>query len=158
MSKDELMKWFYETLFSCYPVKHVDYPKTIFWLYDEKFVRKIKISKLNNKEIKFPKTIKGDLLFETNDISNILYCDYSKIWLYVAKNYTNDNYTTNSYNDYIDVEYVIKDFLNEYPNIKGYNIDTADISSLKDEYNKMKFYAPKANLTFNSKLNYLKTF
>lgn len=147
MNKDELVKWFYGNLFSCYPVKHIEYPNSILWIYDENFIRKSKISKLNNNKIIFPKNIKGDILFETNIEDDYLYCDYSKIWSYIAENYTNS-----SYNDYTVIEYVIKDILNDYIKLPNINIATSYINLLNGETNKMQSYIPKAHSMFVYKM------
>ena len=150
MSKDELMKWFYEMLFSCYPVKHIEYPDSILWIYDENFIRKFKISKVSNKIIKIPKTIKGCILFETKITDNYLYCDYNKIWLFIADNY-NRNIDV-PYNDYIVIEYIVKGFLNEYSDIIENNINSSYFLLLNDK-NRFLSYTPKATLLFHSKMN-----
>jgi len=149
MQKDELVKWFYEKLFSCYPVKHIDYPNSTYWVYDEEFIRKIKISKLNNKSIKFPRNIKGNILFEINNNDNYLYCDYSKIWSYISDNYTNTN--NDIFNDYTVVEYVIKEVLNDCLKMSTYNISSKFLMLL-DKSSKLKTCIPKANMMFDSKM------
>jgi len=156
MDKGDLVKWFYETLFSCYPVKHIDYPNSVFWIYDEKFVRNIKISKINNNPIKFPNIVKGEILFETSSDDNYLYCDYSKIWKYVGDNYINCIHK-NSYNDYTVIEYVIKDILNDYYKLSSYNIFPTFINLLNDDKCKMDNYIPKAYMMFGSKIINSKT-
>lgn len=109
MSKDELMIWFYEKLFSCYPVKNVDYPGSIFWFYDEKFIRKIKISKVNNKDVRLPRKVKGICLFEEDTTTGCFNCDYNQIWMFISNNYIDDTKC-----DYETVQYLVKEFLNSY--------------------------------------------
>jgi len=157
MQKDKLVKWFYEKLFSCYPVKHIDYPNSIFWIYDEKFIRKNKISKLNNQSIKFPKNIKGSILFETKSNVKYLYCDYSKIWSYVGDNYINNNISCRDlYNDYTIIEYVIKDILNDYSKISTNNSYPTYLSLLNNSKNNFDSFIPKAHMMFDSIMVYSK--
>jgi len=64
MDKEELSNWFYNKLKMCYAVKHNRYPHITFWCYDEMFIRKMKICKLNNTEVKLPIKFTGKILFE----------------------------------------------------------------------------------------------
>jgi hypothetical protein len=44
MSKEELIKWFWNKFKSCYPVYHEKYPDSIFIFYDEQFLRQKKLA------------------------------------------------------------------------------------------------------------------
>ena len=104
MTEEELKQWFWNKFNSCYPVKHSDYPDSIFWFYDEKFVRKIKLYKLNNTEVTLPSKITGVCLFEQEQKNRWFNCNHNEIWLFFCKNYKN------SYND---VQLLIKSWLKE---------------------------------------------
>ena len=93
MNTEELKKWFFNMLYSCYPVIHSDYPDDLFWYYDESYIRKVKLSKLSGDEITLPTKIKGVCLFNQDIKSKILYCDYDVIWLVFYKEYNNNNYS-----------------------------------------------------------------
>ena len=63
MNNEELYDWLLTKLLSCYPVKIVGKDNYVYWYYDEMFIRKLKVSKLNNKKIKYPNKITGVCLF-----------------------------------------------------------------------------------------------
>lgn len=88
MSDEELKKWFFDMFNDCYPVKHEDYPHSIFWYYDKSFVRNIKLCKINNKEVTLPSNVSGICLFEHNSITGRFNCDYDEIWLFLEQNYS----------------------------------------------------------------------
>jgi hypothetical protein len=104
MTEEELKIWFWNKFNSCYPVKHSDYPKSIFWIYDEKFVRKMKLCKINNSKITFPEKITGICLFEQDFKNGWFNCDYDEIWSFFYNNYR-DRYS--------DVQSFIKRVINE---------------------------------------------
>jgi len=143
MSKDDLRLWFYEKLFSCYPVIDNYDDNKLMWFYDDSFIRKCKISKLNNKEIKLPKKINGDCLFETDELNNI-HCDYSRIW-----NFIGNNYTLNEYNDYETIQYIIKEFLIDYSTISNINKQLIDFNFF--DTSRLSSYTPNANVTLEFK-------
>ena len=66
MTEQELKVWFFDKLYSCYPVKHDDYADSIFWYYDELLVRKNKICKITGREITLPNKITGKCFFVCN--------------------------------------------------------------------------------------------
>ena len=135
MTEQELKKWFFDRLNSCYPVIHDDYPYDIYWYYDEQFNRNIKLCKISGTEIKLPSKISGVCLFEQDMKNKYLYFDYDEIWSVFNKEY--------SYK-YNDVQRLITNWLEEaekmkvYTPIKQYYL-AAD--SLK-EVEKMKVYTP----------------
>jgi len=91
MTKEELSTWFWDKFNSCYPVVHSDYPESIFWYYDDKVLRKIKLCKLDGKE--FNQTnITGVCLFEQDFKFGHLNCDYDKIWSFFYENHS-DSYS-----------------------------------------------------------------
>ena len=81
-NKEELTKWLIDKFNSCYPVTHTDYPKSIFWFYDKKITRKIKLCKINNQDITLPAIVTGICLFEENYKNNYFNCDYHEIWTF----------------------------------------------------------------------------
>ena len=111
MNKEELSKWFIDKFNSCYPVIHDDYPDSIFWLYDEKYLRKMKLCKLNNQKISQPKKVIGICLFEQDIINKYLWSDYNEIWSFFKTNYK-DNYD--------DIQLLIKDILSDYTKLNVY--------------------------------------
>lgn len=79
MSNEELSNWLLNKLNSCYQIITED-KKTIFWIYDEKFIRKQKLCKLNNQEIKQPtKFDNAQCIFEQTVNCTDLWID-EKIW------------------------------------------------------------------------------
>ena len=106
MTKEEISNWFINKIRSCYPVvKHEDYPDSILWVYDEKYVRKLKLCKLNNQEIILHNKVKGYCLFRQDLKSQYLWCDYDEIWSFLESNY--------SYN-YNENKLLIKNILSDY--------------------------------------------
>ena len=131
MTKEELSNWFWCKLFSCYPVKHDDYPNSIFWFYDEKIVRYIKLCKLNNQKIKLPNKVKGVCLFEQNINAKHLWCDYDEIWSFFEKNYMNE---------YNNIQLFIKEIL-------------SDDTKLNDHIPLVKLYPTNKSLPDGTKLD-----
>ena len=74
MSEEELKVWFFDRLNSCYPVIHDDYPNRLYWFYDEKFIRKMKLCRLSGTEVKLPVNVNGRCLFEQDIKNKYLYC------------------------------------------------------------------------------------
>ena len=111
MTKEEISNWFINKLTSCYPVKHYDYPDSILWFYDENFIRKIKLCKLNNQYISLPNKVSGICLFEQNIKNKVLSCDYNEIWCFFKTNYINN---------YSDIQSLIKDLLSDTTKLNVY--------------------------------------
>lgn len=111
MNKEEITEWFWNKFDSCYPVKCDDYPNRIFWLHDEKVIRKIKLLKLNNEKIDFEVKFKYNCLFEQNIEFNYFYNDYIEIWSFLEDNYINN---------YRSVQSIIKDIISDDYNLKPY--------------------------------------
>jgi len=86
MNKEELTDWFWNKFNLCYPVTHDDYPNSIFWYYDEKIIRKIKLNKINNLKNPFNFNIKGTILFKLDIKTKTLYCDYMNMWVIIFQN------------------------------------------------------------------------
>ena len=169
MNKEELSIWFWKKFNSCYPVKHNDYPNSIFWFYDEKFARKIKLCKLNNQEIKLPNKVKGVCIFEQHLNIKNLWCDYDEIWSFFEKNYN----TKYSY-----IQLIIEEILSDEEKLNVYtpsvfrpcfnpalsddtklNVYTPTATHLQKDYTlsdekKLNVYTPfKVNLTLQSSLS-----
>lgn len=112
MSKEELSKWFWDKFNSCYPIKHKDYPKSIFMIYDEQFLRQRKLARVLDEEIIYP-TVKGKCLFRQDYKNNVLWCNYDEIWLFFERNYSPN---------YIDIRSLITNLLEETVTPKEYDM------------------------------------
>lgn len=122
MEKEELKVWFLDKCISCYPVIHEDYPESVFWYYDDKICRKMKLCKLVGKEYIQTKTaVTGICLFEQDFKNGWFLCDYNIIWSFFYSNYSVK---------YLDVQSFIKSLL------KGSNI--LPVSDVSVNQNKLK--------------------
>jgi hypothetical protein len=103
MNETELKLWFLKKLNSCYTVSHSKYPENIFWIYDEKYIRKCKLSKINNSDISKPTEVNGYCIFEMDFHYKYFYCDYLEIWSVMVENLWGkyDSYTHNMLKDII---------------------------------------------------------
>jgi len=132
MTKEELSDFILETLKKCYKVKHEDYPSIIFWIYDEQFIRKIKLGKINNQDIKITNEINGTCIFQ-QDFKKLKFRCNDDIWTFLFRYYSDD---------YYDNQKFMKDILKNITNLNMYlptmNSSTANIS-LKN-YKKISLY------------------
>ncbi len=87
MTKEELKKWFLNKFNNCYKVKHCDYPKRIYYFYDEQFIRQKKLSRIVGEEIIYPTEVKGICLFEHDMLNEFFFCD-DYIWSFFKTNST----------------------------------------------------------------------
>ena len=85
MTKEELSKWFWDKFNSCYPVKHEDYPESIFMFYDEQFFRQKKLARVLNEDLVYPSKVTGKCLFRLDYKNNFLWCNYDEIWSFFYK-------------------------------------------------------------------------
>lgn len=106
MNKQEITKWFTDKLNSCYPAAYDKDDSNIFWIYDQNFVRKQKLCKLNNQEIILTNNVKGTCLFIQNTDMNFINFDYTNIWKFFEENYVNDYYIIQSLLQNIMKEYI----------------------------------------------------
>ena len=138
MTKEELSDWFWSKLYSCYPVKHKDYPDYIFWYYDEKFARKIKLCKLNNQEIKLPNKVNGICLFEQDTTTMYLWCDHKEIWSFFQQNYKDK---------YNEIQLLIKEILSDDTKLNVYTprYDASIQLILLSDDTKLNVYTPRIN-------------
>lgn len=111
MTEQELKGYFFDKVYGCYPVKHDEHPDSIFWFYDELFVRKIKICKIIGREITLPNKITGKCLFEQDKKNRILWCNYNEIWYVFYNEYSNN---------YDDIQILIKSWLEEEAKFNAY--------------------------------------
>ena len=143
MNKEELTKWFWNKFNSCYPVTHIDFPDSVFWFYDEKIMRKLKLCEINKTEInktEFKIKFKNNCLFEHDTRNKYLYCDYLEIWKIVEDNYEFS---------YREIQDTIHNILNENEKLKGCSPLKRNIiwySYMND--NKLNMYTPF--VTFNN--------
>jgi len=111
MTKDELSDWLLNKILYCYPVKNVDFNNCILWIYDENYIRKLKLCKLNNQTITSPNKIKGICLFEQELNNNLLLFNYDEIWDFFENNYSNNDY---------EIQHLIYDILKDNTKLNGY--------------------------------------
>ncbi len=106
MKKEELKKWFWNKFNSCYKVNHSDYPKSIFYFYDEQFLRQKKLARIiGNQELEYPSEVKGICLFEQDLKNERLWCKYDEIWSFFETNFSPN---------YGDIRSFIKELLEEH--------------------------------------------
>jgi len=111
MNREELTTWFWSVLNLCYPLYDKNKPNFIQWYYNEQFVRKIKLCKINNQRIIIPDKFKGDFVFEQNIKFKILYINCDNIWNFFRNNYSKED---------IYINIFINEILNNSTNFKGY--------------------------------------
>lgn len=90
MTTPELVEWFFDKLNSCYYATSIDYPDSIFFIYDESYIRKSKLCKIIGNKIISPTKINGICLFELDLIGCKLWCDYKEIWNILEDELEND--------------------------------------------------------------------
>jgi hypothetical protein len=111
MNEQELKVWFWDKFNSCYPIKHDEYPDSIFWIYDEQYIRKIKLCKINNQDIILPNKVSGVCLFEQNIENEFLYCNTIDIWYVFLPNYSAN---------YFDIKKLITGWLKDTTKLNVY--------------------------------------
>ena len=121
MSNEELTNWLLNKFDLCYEVKLDYYPDSIFWFYDEKFIRYIKLCKLNNKKIKQNRNsdyipINSICLFRMDINTNHFYCDFIIIEKF------EETYNLYSYEELINIILNILKKHNKLFNIQDKNI------------------------------------
>ena len=104
MSEEELKKWFWNKFNNCYPVKHSDYPESIFYFYDEKIIRKMKLCKLNNQKLTLSSKVTGICLFEQDLKNGYFNTNYYEIWSFFYHNYMSN---------YDNIQLLIKGWLED---------------------------------------------
>jgi len=57
MTKEELKNWFWNKFYSCYHVKHDDYPDSIFLYYDKLYLRKCYFLNILGKKLNHQKKL-----------------------------------------------------------------------------------------------------
>lgn len=86
MIVEELKKLFWNKFNSCYSIKHDDYPDIIYWIYNESYVRKMKLCKLNNQEVKSSVNISEVCVFVQDVKYKYLNYDYDVILNFFKNN------------------------------------------------------------------------
>jgi len=148
MNKEELTNWFIDKFNSCYPVTHTDFPESTFWFYDEKFIRKIKLCKINNQNITLPTIVTGICLFEEDLKNDWFNCDYNKIWSFIYKNYSTEFHVVQSF---------ITNILEENNKCNVLSTRYLPLSKLKTMSNKdkCKVLTPCLNNIMRNKMKYI---
>jgi len=136
MTKEELTNWFCNKFNSCYPVTHDDYPKRIFWYYEEKFVRKLKLCKLNNQDITLPNKVKGECLFVQDLNNEYLWCDNKEIWEFLKQNYSDT---------YDEIQSLIKNIMSDTTKLNVYTPQYVFLSirEIMSDTTKLNVYTPR---------------
>jgi hypothetical protein len=139
MSEEELQQWFWNKFFSCYIVKHDDFPNRLYMMYDIQFLRKIVINNILGKPFEYPKEVKGDCIFIQDYNNKYLYCDYARIWLYLRHNYSVDRF----------IQPLIEKWMSDIPEL---NVLTP-VFDLHNTYttnedNNLKILTPKRSIIF----------
>ncbi len=110
MNKEELKKWFWNKLNSCYKVKHCDYQNHTYYFYDEQFIRQKKLSRIVGEEIIYPSKVVGICLFDQELKNEYLYCNYKEIWSF---------FETNLSSNYQEIQSFIKELLEEHDKLSA---------------------------------------
>ena len=135
MNKEELSKWFWNKFNSCYPVVHKDYPKNIFMIYDEQFLRQKKLARVLNEDVIYPNKVTGKCLFCQDYKNNYFRCHYDEIWSFFKENYSR-NYT--------DIQSLIKSLLEEHDKLQVLtpNSRVQHIIFMLEEHDKLQVLTP----------------
>ena len=98
MSTDDLRNWLLDKLLSCYPVASENLDYQIYWYYDESYIRKNKLLKLNNisNDDLLNHKINGECLFIQDTSNKFIWCDHKYIWNFLESNYTENEYNINT--------------------------------------------------------------
>jgi hypothetical protein len=112
--------WFCDKFNSCYPIIHIYAPNRIFWIYDEQYIRKLKLCRINKIKIKNPTEIKGVILFAQYIEDKTLVCNYDIIW----KNFEDIEFNYN----YDNLTIVINEFIKDDNKIKVYYKNFFDVN------------------------------
>src|ERR1035437_6827267 len=115
MTKKEITNWILNKIKYCYPTKHEKYPDNIIYMYDEKYIRKLKLGKINNQKINLPDKPKGICMFTQNLKYNIIYFNSDII----AKVFNDNNIVNYDYIQLIMTDVLCKcDFPKLNDNVK----------------------------------------
>ena len=144
MNIEELKVWFFDKLYSCYPVARDYYSDSIFWFYDEQFIRNMKLCKLSGTDVKLPGNVSGVCLFQQDKKYKYLCCDYDYIWSVFEKEY--------SY-IYSDVQSLIKSWLEDELKMNVYKLATGSyfINMMLEDELKMSVYKPTLSWWYDFK-------
>lgn len=101
MTNQELIIWFNNYYNNCYIVIYDNYPESFFMYYDKNYIRKLKLAKLEGKNIKNIEkyTITGTCLFVKEFNNHWFHCNYNIIWNYLKNNYSNNYFNVRSFID-----------------------------------------------------------
>jgi len=90
LTKEDAKQWFINKYNLCYFVKHDDYDITdkYYMFYNEKYIRRKKISSLIDNEVITPIIKDSVCLFEVDFKHKYFYYDYYDIYVYLKSNYS----------------------------------------------------------------------
>ena len=144
MTKEELTKWFWNKFYSCYPVKHQDYPDSIFYLYDKHFIRQKKLCRITGERLELPEVFSGMVLFEQDLKNKYFCCRYDEIWSFFQTNF-NPNY--------LEIQSFIKSMLEEHDKMNVFtpDYDLALEYYMLEEHDKMNVFTPLSCTHIESK-------
>jgi len=133
MTKEELSKWFVDKFNSCYPVSITGDESRLLFFYDEQFIRKKKLCKIENKKLS-NHNVNGFCLFDLYISNRYLYCDLETIWKFFEKNYSND---------YSKIQSLITEIIkNHIPKLSYHTPQCSRVNTAypKNYYHKLKIY------------------
>lgn len=139
MTNKELRNWFFDKLTNCYSVVYDKYPDNIIYYYDENFIRKCKIAKINNIEIEQPLKPNGICLFDQDLVSECLWCNYDYIWSYFKKHIDDDD----------KIKKIIMDWLKNDVNLNNYNVQQYSIRIKNRIKNSQSLKSYKIDILYN---------
>ena len=137
MKTKDLSKWFWNKYYSCYKVKHQDYPESVFLFYDPQFIRQRKLARITGESIEYPLKPSGICLFEQDWKNEYLWCKTNVIWSFFEKEYSSN---------YNNIQSFIKELLEEHDklNVLTPTLYSIGGSNALEEHDKLNVLTPWA--------------
>ena len=95
--------YFWNKYNSCYKLPSKKGGK-YFLMYDESYVRKMRIATILGCETEIENPKNGEIVFDVDYSNGFLFCSYSDIWDFYFKNYSSE---------YYEVEYLLREIIKE---------------------------------------------
>lgn len=121
MSEKEITDWVLNKLNCCYKVTHPHYPHRIFWIYDEQYIRRKKLCKIENTEISIPNHINGICLFVQDTLDFDFYCNSVFFWSFIEKKFSQS---------FVVVKFLMSDILAKKEKLSYYSAWTQNIDMM----------------------------